>query len=503
MGSSGPKRLATTPERQLYADPAAAAAQSLDKIAAARVWLLKEKPFFGVLARALVVEPTLAVRALRLTPDDRLLENPIAVLELGFPALCGRIAHVAMHAALGAHVRRGTREALRWNAAHDLAITPLLQAAGLGAPPVIVGEASAPEPGPGATGVPGSVRALHPGASAEEHYLALPEGARPADAWCDLADPPPPPGPPPVAGTYTRQDDGTGDDSGGGGSEKGDANGEQSGDAKRSGSTTGAGDEDDDEDDDANDDAPLAPASSVAPAEARGRELQWKMRLAAALEEERASGGKTFGEWPAWIDELVRATIEPPPDWAATLQRSVSMLARTHRSFLRPSRRMSALAGPGGEWPDLVSMPGRRVEPAGRLVAVVDTSASIAAGTIARFLGALASVATAEGFDEVRLVQADAEVTCDETVLAAELLFQPIAIVGRGGTDFGPALRRLSADARRQAERFTVAYLTDLGGRFPAPHEAHGLEVLWVVAGTPAEEPPFGRVLVMAPERAR
>ena len=38
--------------QHVFTDPAAAAAQAVDKIAAARVWLLKEKPFFGVLARA-------------------------------------------------------------------------------------------------------------------------------------------------------------------------------------------------------------------------------------------------------------------------------------------------------------------------------------------------------------------------------------------------------------------------------------------------------------------
>ena len=36
--TAGP--VTTTAARQLYADPAAAAAQSVDKIAAARVWLL-------------------------------------------------------------------------------------------------------------------------------------------------------------------------------------------------------------------------------------------------------------------------------------------------------------------------------------------------------------------------------------------------------------------------------------------------------------------------------
>ena len=221
------------------------------------------------------------------------------------------------------------------------------------------------------------------------------------------------------------------------------------------------------------------------------------MRLAAALEEERASGGKTFGTIPGWIDDLVRATIEPPPDWAAELQRSVAMLARTDRSFLRPSRRMSALADEAGEWPEVVAMPGRRVVPAGRLCAVIDPSASIDSAVAGRFFGALASVATAEGFDEIRVVQSDAEVTRDEVITAAELLFQHVEITGRGGTDFGPALRLLAAESRRSGERFTVVYLTDADGRYPLADEAAPLEILWIVPGKPRKTPPFCRVLSM------
>ncbi|MCC6555016.1 MAG: hypothetical protein IT372_18770 [Polyangiaceae bacterium] len=460
-----PAEIAMSPIRRLHADPAAASAQSIDKIAAARVWLLKEKPFFGVLARALAVEASLAVPALRLTADDRLLANPLVVLEARFPALCARVAHVALHAALGALVRGGAREPLRWNVAHDLAIDPLLRAASLasGAP------------------LPATAAELPPGASAEEYYLALPEGTRPDDLWCDLSDPPPPDGPPLIAGQLTRQDDDEGTDQGSRGE-----GGE--GDA---GAPHG-GEQDGEQDGDEQDDVAAPP-----PVDARARELQWKMRLAAALEEERASGGKTFGEIPAWIDELVRATIEPPPDWTAALQRSVTMLTRSDRSFLRPSRRMSALAGPDGEWPDVVAMPGRRVLPAGRLAAVIDTSASIAPATLSRFLGAVASAATSEGFDEVRLVQADAEVTRDETLFAAELLFQEIAACGRGGTDFGPALRRLEAESRRLGERFTVVYLTDLDGRFPDASEIRVIEVLWVVPGKAPADPPFGSVAEM------
>src|SRR5262249_20389310 len=158
---------------------------------------------------------------------------------------------------------------------------------------------------------------------------------------------------------------------------------------------------------------------------------------------------------------------EPPPDWTAILQRSVAMLVRVDRSFLRPSRRMSALAGPGGSWPGVVTMPRRRVMPGGRLLAVGGPPAPGETAVVRRFLRAPAAVATAEGFDEVRLVQADAEVTRDETLFAADLMFQEIAMVGRGGTDFGPALLALAEESRRTAERFTVAYLTDLDGRFP------------------------------------
>jgi predicted metal-dependent peptidase len=131
-------------------------------------------------------------------------------------------------------------------------------------------------------------------------------------------------------------------------------------------------------------------------------------------------------------------------------------------------------------------------------VSVIDTSASIDADTLKRFLGSLAAVATSEGFDEIRLIQADAEVTRDETVFAAELFFKEVEIVGRGGTDFGPALRALAEDSRRQGERYTVVYLTDLDGRFPRAFEVKHLDVLWVVPGKAEAAPPFGRLVEMA-----
>jgi predicted metal-dependent peptidase len=414
------------PEKvDLLGDPAAAASGALDKIAAARVWLLKEKPFFGVLARALLVEPRADARAFRLYGDDRLVVEPLVVLRTPFPTLTARLAHIALHAALGGFVRRGERDPAKWNLAHDLAIDPLVRGAGL------------------PLGLPPPPQELPPGSSAEEIFTVLPDGARPGDDWCDLCDvvdEEPPPG------------------------------------------TRGV--------------APTAPPSSSV--EEQSRALAWKMRLATAMQEEKASGGKTWADAPAWIDEMLRAVIEPPPSWTVLLQRSVSSLTRTERTWLRPSRRMSAIAHDTGSWPEVVAMPGRKVVLAGQLVAVVDTSGSIDLPMLSRFLGAVASAATAEGVEEVRLIQADSEVTSDRLVTPAELLTEDIAIHGRGGTSFVPALSRLIDEARRKVERFSVVYLTDLEGMLPRTREARALDVLWVVPRKPRRKPPFGNVAIMA-----
>ncbi len=421
--------------------PEAAARGALDKIAAARVWLLKEKPFFGVLARALVVEPTVGLTsAFRLHADDSLLVHPRAVLALPFPRLAARLSHLCLHAALGAYVRRRERTPARWNLAHDLAIEPLLREAAL---PSAGGEV--PE-------------WLHGGMSAEEVYELLPADATPVPEWCDLVDAPPPEteerSPPPGAPRGTLGDESQVDEA----------------------------------------DDPASHSPDAAPHEVRARELAWKMRLAEALEVERASGGKTWGAIPAWIDAMVSAQIAPPPSWTLALQRAVAALARSERTFLRPSRRQAAIAFDAGEeWPEVVSMPGRRVVFAGRLVAIVDTSASMDESTLAIALGAVAAAATAEGVDEIRLVQADAEVTSDEVVSPADLLVRTIAIKGRGGTSFAPALTRLAREAQKTGERFTAVYLTDLDGTFPEKKAVRGIDVLWVT--TVSRPVPFGRVL--------
>ena len=84
--------------------------QALDKLAAARIWLTKERPLLGVLARPLRPEISRALTSpLAILPDDRLLVQPELALRTPFPQLCARVAHVTLHAALGGFARRGQR----------------------------------------------------------------------------------------------------------------------------------------------------------------------------------------------------------------------------------------------------------------------------------------------------------------------------------------------------------------------------------------------------------
>src|SRR5207244_3638049 len=138
-----------------------------------------------------------------------------------------------------------------------------------------------------------------------------------------------------------------------------------------------------------------------------------------------AAGSPTFSRLPKWGREWMQATVEPPPSWHAVLQRSVSHLARAQRSYLRPSRRSAAIG-----WSSDVRLAGRRVVPAGQLCAVLDTSGSIDEPTMRRALGAIAAAASAEGLDEVRLLQADAAVTSDRIWSPSELQRAPIEILG-------------------------------------------------------------------------
>jgi predicted metal-dependent peptidase len=99
----------------------------------ARTALLLDHPFFGTLLFRLDAKPRSGIKTMA-TDGVSLFYNPEFVQTLNAPELAGALAHEVLHPALQHHIRRGDRDAYRWNIACDYAINPLLIDAGLTLP---------------------------------------------------------------------------------------------------------------------------------------------------------------------------------------------------------------------------------------------------------------------------------------------------------------------------------------------------------------------------------
>jgi predicted metal-dependent peptidase len=144
-------------------------------------------------------------------------------------------------------------------------------------------------------------------------------------------------------------------------------------------------------------------------------------------------------------------------DWQRLLRRYVGQVLEVRPLYGRPPRRFPELAG---------VLPGRGRQAARpKVMAVIDTSASITAGLLSTIEAELARLAR---HHEVLVVECDCRV---QRVYP----FRPLADVwGRGGTDFRPAfepgfLRRHRPDL--------VVYFTD--GYGEAPDRPPGVPVVW------------------------
>lgn len=125
------------------------------KLTKARAALVAQFPFWGALALRLKFEPCEDIKTADV--DGKTMRySPGFVAGLTMPELIGVVAHEVGHCALGHVWRRGARDGKGWNIAADMALNPLLDAAGLTLPK-------------GALRDPAMV-----GKSAEEIYAAMP-----------------------------------------------------------------------------------------------------------------------------------------------------------------------------------------------------------------------------------------------------------------------------------------------------------------------------------------
>jgi predicted metal-dependent peptidase len=217
--------------------------------------------------------------------------------------------------------------------------------------------------------------------------------------------------------------------------------------------------------------------------------LERGVALARALGALAGPLGTRMGLAPGSRSEDVdarRGAWRTPADLA--VQRWIESVAMGPRTFQRPSRRAWGVQ-------DAV-LAGRRRESV-TLNVVLDTSGSMT-DALPAALGAIGECCEALGVDALRLVQCDAAVTADDTILPQDLARRRID--GYGGSDLSPALRHLAADPFVRA----VVVITD--GDVAYPDEPMPFELLWLL---PPAQPPVdfrprqGRVLHLTPREAR
>jgi predicted metal-dependent peptidase len=361
--------------------------------------------------------PTMGVFA-----SGRMVVNAAFVARLDDADLLFVVAHELLHLALRTHRRAVGADRMQFNVAHDYIINDLLREA--------LGTARIPA---GGLDMPGARLR-----SAEEVLLEMRLAAR---ARGDGDDAP--------RRMWRIAGDGDPGDEQGGGPGAGD-DGDDAGDVLADATERDWFGEDRD--------AQRARAREVEAAARRG------VAIARATGALRGSLLARMGLLPGDSGDEVdaeRGAWRAPP--ALALQRWIESVAAGPRTFERAPRRAAPDAG--------VVLPGRRREGA-LLVVVLDTSGSMV-DSLGRALGALADACDAMGIDRVRLVQCDAAVTADDLVEPAELVRRRLD--GWGGSDMGPALRHLAADASVRA----AVVLTD--GDVLVPDEPWPFELLWLL----------------------
>ncbi len=409
------------------------------KLAAARTWLILDKPFLGALVMRLPLKQADARWCTTTATDARAFYYNRAYIEaLTFEQTKFVLAHEALHCALGHFARRGHRDKRRWDLATDLAINPLLVAEGLTPPPNAI------------------VLDQFKDMTAEEIYPYLDEntdeepmdrhlydeGAPPAEASgrggaaAGRDDAPPPPPPEEGKGGVGQ---GERDDRGGGGRTDRAAGGDEGGD----------------------DDA--LPPPPLGAAEREELATAWQQRLAGAAQAARQAG-KLGGTLSRLVDHL----LQPRLPWRMLLARYLSAAARDDYSFQRPSRRREGTA----------ILPGLRSAHID-LVVALDTSGSISDEEMREFAAEIDAIKGQVGA-RIWLHACDNRLAESGPWLFEpwETLTLPKHFTGGGGTSFRPVFEWVET-LDRQPD--LLVYFTDAEGEFPPREPPY--PVLWLVKG--------------------
>jgi predicted metal-dependent peptidase len=198
---------------------------------------------------------------------------------------------------------------------------------------------------------------------------------------------------------------------------------------------------------------------------------EWEIATAQAAAAERS---RNQGKLPQTLQRFMDEMTAPKVDWRTVLRRFATERANNDYSWTRPNRRWASL---GYILPSLYSEGTRDI------TAIVDTSGSVDAATLAAFAAEISDIRGSAQPEVTRVMYCDADVNhVDEYYVGDNMAITPH---GGGGTDFRPPFIWLN---ERHIVPSAAVYLTDGYGTFPTEQPPY--PVLWVM--TTDVRPPWG-----------
>lgn len=195
--------------------------------------------------------------------------------------------------------------------------------------------------------------------------------------------------------------------------------------------------------------------------------------MAKALEKELGRRG----ELPLGLQRLFERTHDPRIDWRSELHHALNRHLHSDFRLIPPSRKLlyQGIYLPAADSQHL------------ELIIAVDSSGSVDAALLGRFITEVESLL--ETFPHYRVTL----LTCDARIQSAEY-FEPgepisYTIKGGGGTDFRPVFAWIDIN---DPDAALLLYFTDLDGRFP--DDIPRIDTVWVTSKEDGDVP-FGRVI--------
>jgi len=405
------------------------------KLQAARTRLILDKPFLGALVLRLplvAANPdwckTTATNMRSFYYNAEYIES-LSAMQTQFI-----LAHETLHCGLSHFTRREHRLKMRWDAACDYAINPLLIDEGL-QPPL------------------GSLYLQEfKDMTAEEIYPCIDEDSEQETLDDHLYD-------------ADTQDGGSQQDSP---DDRSESDGEAQADQSQSdeGSiNTGSSKNENQQPSQENEDNSQGAAKPqpLTSQELENLSLQWQQRLVGAAQQAMQAG--KMGEA---MSRMVDFTVQPALPWRNLLSRFVSSVARDDYNYSRPSNRR----GDPAIFPSLRSAQLN-------LAVAIDVSGSINDKEISEFISEISAIKS-QMRCRVTLMTCDAQLTggCPWEFEPWEDMELPSQVQGGGGTSFLPPFEHID---KSDLQPDVLIYFTDAQGNFPQNPPPYS--VLWLVKG--------------------